>query len=507
MAAVWSAGAVAGYADAVPNVFTYQGKLSDVEGRPFPDDRYRMSFALFPSETGGTAFYSQESMVVTSGGVFTAPIGPVTAAALNLAAAWLEVRLAGEEPLPRQRVTAVPYAIRAGDLALPFSGTVTYSNPAFSVDQRGAGSAGSFTIHNAASAGHGLYAYTNGTGNALYAHSPGTGDTARFEKSIGTGNAASFYSYGFTNPGSAIRAYGNSQGPVIKATTDYTSAPAGFFKVESTASTQVALYAETLGTGSGVYAYTGGASTAVSAVSSGSGPAIKASASYGGLAFTATSSGMGGVAALTSTNTVTSEPVMNLENAAGGMNNTLRVAQNGPSSSAIVAIASGDARAGEFIAESYGASYGTPTLSALSLRPGGPAFVATNAATSNQIAARFNGKVEMQNDASVAGSLTQGPNNVGMPIGYAHFSSGGSRLRGTANLTCTALADPYYGSYLVDIADETYIEGSHIVLVTPVTTSGTTIAHVWPFSGDIRIAMSYLSNGAATRCGFSILIY
>lgn len=496
--------AVAGssHSQSVPTTFTYQGKLATPDGKPLPDDRYGVLFSLYTTQTGGTAFWTQETAVVTSRGIFAVELGPLQASDLARAEIWLETRVSGQEPFPRQRINAVPYAMRAGDLKLPFSGTVSYFNPAFSVDQTGTGSCGVFTIHNPASAGYGLYAYTNGTGSAFVASSPGTGDTAKFEKSGGTGNAASFSATGSSNPGSAILAYSNGTGPVIKATTDYTGNAAGYFRIEHAQSTQPALYAESWGTGYGIYARTGTSATAIRAESAGSGPAIRATAGYGGSAISATSSGTGVTASIASTNSQAPNPVMTVANASGGTNNTLEVTQNGLIGAGVKATATNSAVAGMFYALNESGGDGAPALYASSSRPYGPALIATSNAPSNRIAARFEGEVE------VSGELHVGSDGVGMPLGYAFFNSAGTRMTGTSNLSCTRITGANgYVEYQVHIDGQPFSEGSHAVLITPLTSSSAVVAHCWAFNGDIRIEFRYLSGGAQAYSGFSILIY
>ena len=498
-----SAGAAgAAVSEAVPTSFTYQGKLTTPEGKPVPDDRYALVFSLYPAQTGGTAFWTQETYAVTNRGVFSVELGPVTPSDLNRPEVWLELRVAGQDPLPRQKVNAVLYALRAGDLALPFSGTAAYANTAFSVDQKGTGSGGSFTVHNTSSSGYGLYTYTNGTGNALYAFSPGSGDTAVFQKSIGSGSAASFYAYGYSNQGSAVKAYSNGKGPVIQGTTDYTGAVAGFFKIDNTSSTQPALYATTTGTGSAIEAYTGNSATAVNAVSSGSGPGLKATGNYGGPAVLATATGTGYAADISSTNASSPNSVMRVSNASGSTANVMEVSHNGPNGIALRADTPNGAVAGYFHG---GSSTGLPVLAVETDRSYTPALQVVSNGSSGPKAALFHGQVDMEGNLDVSGNVTAGANNVGMPIGYALFNTGGTRLRGTSNLTCTMPQG--YTQYLVHIDGQTYTESSHIVLITPETTSGAVVAHCWPYNGDIRIEFRYQGSGDAAYCNFSILIY
>lgn len=502
--------AVSSFAQTVPGTFTYQGKLGTPDGKPLPDDRYGVTFNLFPTQTGGTAFWTQNREVVTTRGIFAVELGPLLPSDLMRPEVWLEVRLDGLDPFPRQRMNAVPYAMLADDLVLPFSGTVSYLNPAFTIDQTGTGSGGVFYVHNPNNSASALYAYTNGTGKALQVWASGNGTAGYFEKSNGTGSAGIFRATGYSNSGHAIEAYSNGTGAVIQATTDHTGAIAGYFKVDNTSSQKAAVFATTTGTGASIQGYTGGSATGILATSAGSGPALKATGSYGGSAVVASSSGTGVVVDVSTTNTNLPTSVMRVANAPGGQHDTLSVYHYGPVAAAVEGVAPNGAVAGAFEGGGPGS---LPALEASTTRESAPALKAVSNALGDKVAAEFQGRTDTYGNSYVSGSMdvdgsiVSGPNSVGMPIGYAYFSANGTRVRGTSNLTCTALGDPYVGEYLVRINGQTFTDGSHIVLITPLTTSSAVVAHCWPFNGDIRVEFRYLSSGNLFRCAFSILIY
>lgn len=490
-----------------PATFTYQGKIATVDGRPLNDDSYGVRIALYTTATGGTAFWSTETSVITSRGVFSTELGPFTASDLNKPEIWIEVRLSGQEPFGRQRVNAVPYAIRAADLVLPYSGSLAYNNPIFSVDQTGSGSCGMFMVHNPAGNGYALYAYTNGTNCALYALSAGSsGDTAKFEKNTGSGSAAVFRAYGGSNLGSAIDAYSTTVGPVIKATTDGASTAAGSFKITNTTNAQPALYASSDGTGSAIYAYSGTSAKAVQAMSSGSGAALYAHASYGGSALQASSSGTGVAVNISSTNTSTFSPVVRIAGATGNpYASALEVTNNGQGYAAVEAHAPQGAVAGLFTAHG---TIGAPAVYIDTDRDHTPALQVQNNSDVNPVAANFYGNVEVTGNVHVTSSLTTGPNNVGTPLGYAFFNAAGTRLSGTANLTCTRTDYPNGTiNYKVHIEGHTFSEGPYIVLVTSLSSGGAKVPKYWVNNGDIGIEFTYLYNNTSTSGAFSIVIY
>ena len=111
---------------------TYQGRLTD--GGPNANGAYDFTFQLFDAASGGT---SQSAVLATnavslSDGLFTVTLDFGAAPFSAGAARWLEIKVrtngagAFGTIIPRQQVTATPYAIVAGN-AVAVSGTVAAS--------------------------------------------------------------------------------------------------------------------------------------------------------------------------------------------------------------------------------------------------------------------------------------------------------------------------------------------------------------------------------------------
>ena len=99
----------------VPHTLSYQGVLKNADDAVVPDGDYSLTFRLYDGQTGGTAIWTETQTVAVADGIFNAILGSVSA--LNLAfdvQYWLGVSVAAEpELVPRVRLTASPYAVRA----------------------------------------------------------------------------------------------------------------------------------------------------------------------------------------------------------------------------------------------------------------------------------------------------------------------------------------------------------------------------------------------------------
>ncbi len=103
---------------AVPGQVNFQGLLLDAGGQPLTAS-VAIEFALFDAATGGAALWSEaHAGVPVLNGVYDIALGsltPIPESALAGGSLWLEIRPDGETLTPRQRLLAVPYAIRARD--------------------------------------------------------------------------------------------------------------------------------------------------------------------------------------------------------------------------------------------------------------------------------------------------------------------------------------------------------------------------------------------------------
>lgn len=100
-----------------PSTITYQGRLVDGDGAPITT-AVTVVFSIYATDSGGTAVWSEsQSVSPDTQGVFTAELGastPLSTAIFDGAKRYLGIRVGADpEMVPRQIITAVPYALRA----------------------------------------------------------------------------------------------------------------------------------------------------------------------------------------------------------------------------------------------------------------------------------------------------------------------------------------------------------------------------------------------------------
>lgn len=168
----------ASLAQSVPTSITYQGKLTDAAGQPVTDGSRSMQFRLYSASSGGALLWDSGALnIVTTGGVFSVALGSpptpaISSSTLGSGDVWIEVKVGTDSPLPRAKLSSAPFALRAGDLALPFSKTVTSSptfTPAFEVKNTTANYAIRGEANNASFAG--VMGANTGSGFGVYGHS------------------------------------------------------------------------------------------------------------------------------------------------------------------------------------------------------------------------------------------------------------------------------------------------------------------------------------------------
>lgn len=101
----------------VPLQISYQGLLTYDSGDPVADGNYAMTFALYNVPSGGTLLWSESQTVSVTGGIYNVVLGslgnPIDAAVLE-GERYLGVKVGTDaEMIPRQPLTAAPFAIRA----------------------------------------------------------------------------------------------------------------------------------------------------------------------------------------------------------------------------------------------------------------------------------------------------------------------------------------------------------------------------------------------------------
>lgn len=203
-------------ANTVPSSITYQGKLTDSGGVPVPDINHTLIFRIYAFEDAGVPIWTSSPMIVKpSGGLFTVELGPISPDDLGSTDAWVEVSV-NVTNLPRTRLTAAPYALRAADLKLPFARNQSYSDELISLVNPIGG------ILRASSGGNRdtvslVYNGTNGFYSALRAGSySDSGATAYFTQQ-GKGPVAVFDSFSATATSSAVSMYTSSTQPSLYA--------------------------------------------------------------------------------------------------------------------------------------------------------------------------------------------------------------------------------------------------------------------------------------------------
>ncbi|MEO0071777.1 MAG: hypothetical protein ABIK39_06820, partial [candidate division WOR-3 bacterium] len=101
------------FAITIPQMLSYQGKLTDSLGNSVPDGDYQLTFRLYTQETGGTPFWTEEQTVAVKNGLFSALLGSVNPInsvpdAGNL---YLSLQVGtGSELTPRLRIVSSAYA-------------------------------------------------------------------------------------------------------------------------------------------------------------------------------------------------------------------------------------------------------------------------------------------------------------------------------------------------------------------------------------------------------------
>ena len=101
---------------AVPGQVNFQGVLLDNAGQTVTGS-VNFDFSMFDAATGGTLLWSESQAGVTvTAGMYSVALGsvtPLTTGILDGGAVYLEVTVGGEILTPRQRLLAVPYALKA----------------------------------------------------------------------------------------------------------------------------------------------------------------------------------------------------------------------------------------------------------------------------------------------------------------------------------------------------------------------------------------------------------
>jgi hypothetical protein len=100
----------------IPQMLSYQGKLTDTLGQPVPNNDYSVMFKLYTVPSGGSPFWNETQSVKTRAGLFSVLLGLVTPIGSVPGAGALYVGMAvggGSELVPRLRIASAAYAYKA----------------------------------------------------------------------------------------------------------------------------------------------------------------------------------------------------------------------------------------------------------------------------------------------------------------------------------------------------------------------------------------------------------
>lgn len=121
------------FAQSVPQLVNYQGKLTDAEGTALPTGDYTITISIFREPAGGTAVWGPHMFDGQAGeghgarvpivqGFFNVVLGPKDTAGRDIIAAfatkdaYIEVTVEDGTPItPRQQILATPYVMNSDD--------------------------------------------------------------------------------------------------------------------------------------------------------------------------------------------------------------------------------------------------------------------------------------------------------------------------------------------------------------------------------------------------------
>ncbi len=104
----------------IPQMLSYQGKLTDTTGIPVPNGNYSVAFRLYTAPSGGSPFWNETQSVTTKDGLFSVLLGAVTPIGLmpDAGTAYLAMAIdGGAELTPRLRLASAAYSYLSGRAA------------------------------------------------------------------------------------------------------------------------------------------------------------------------------------------------------------------------------------------------------------------------------------------------------------------------------------------------------------------------------------------------------
>ncbi|MBN1423775.1 hypothetical protein JXA88_04390, partial [Candidatus Fermentibacteria bacterium] len=267
----------------IPQVISYQGKVTDAAGTPVADGAYTMRFRIYDAVSAGTLLWDSGAQPVSvTNGIFSVLLGESPQPALTLdfsADYWLLVTFGGVDQAPRQRLASIGYAYMASGLVAgtEVSGSVASGTMAALAGSNtattGMAYGGVFESHS--TSGRGVYGYVGATAGTTYGgyfvscSSAGRGVHGAAISTTGTTYGGVFesgspsgygvYGYASSNSGFNFGVYGRSLSSAGCGMYGSATAPTGFTygvygKSHSTLGYGVYGYASaTTGTTYGVY--------------------------------------------------------------------------------------------------------------------------------------------------------------------------------------------------------------------------------------------------------------
>ncbi len=100
-----------------PDTITYQGKLTDDEGRPITVAT-DVTFTIYDSPSGGSVLYTTTTTITPDmNGIFTVELEPIGVAVFDGSPRYLGIKVGpDEEMMPRQLISSTPYSLKVRNM-------------------------------------------------------------------------------------------------------------------------------------------------------------------------------------------------------------------------------------------------------------------------------------------------------------------------------------------------------------------------------------------------------
>ena len=160
----------------IPQILSYQGKVTDSGGVPVADGLYTMRFKIYDDPISGTLEWdSSPRLVQVTAGIFSVLLGESPQPSITLPfdePYWLQVTVAGDELTPRQRLGSVGYSFMASGLVpgTEVNGSVSSGSSAAikGVNSASTGSTFGGRFECASTSGSGVYGMASASTGATY---------------------------------------------------------------------------------------------------------------------------------------------------------------------------------------------------------------------------------------------------------------------------------------------------------------------------------------------------